>query len=510
MKRDIKLNISQLNGLSSKLVDYIEAVQTVVQAAGNFQETIRKQDSDAYQKLDGLWETNVKENAQELINRLSTIQYYLSGYITEMTSFITPDNENAMMRVDRNDIWFNYEQIAGEAINYMEDILLDTGSSWRDYHRNYYYDMRLSPEENEAGRAAVEAEVEAERLRRESNYENLAGFRSMLGGTVTEQLQGYVKELRQIYDENVVPFENTDDEYDASLGICYDEWCTAGDRFRDDLQERRDFICGAWNAVTDLVTGTVGLVWGITELMIYDQYSDFPASLVPVPEWLDADIQNMQDTFEQVIKDPGNVLESIGQSMFDTADEKGIAYSAGYVVADVAITILTTKGLDKLADAGKTEKIVNMADDVADAADDAGKAIEKAADAADDAAKAGKEAQEVAQSAETAAEGLEGNAGKVLGSGSKTIDDLINGLKETTNGKGVARNFEASGGYEQTLKDFEALNPTNVKDIQTKYGPGKVGTLSDGTKVVARPGSTTGGATLEIKVSNSKVYKIRY
>ena len=94
--------------------------------------------------------------------------------------------------------------------------------------------------------------------------------------------------------------------------------------------------------------------------------------------------------------------------------------------------------------------------------------------------------------------------------GSKTIEDLLNGLEETTNGKGVARNFEASGGYEQTLKDFEALNPADVKDIQTKYGLGKVGTLSDGTKVVARRGSVTGGATLEIRVSNSKIYKIRY
>lgn len=94
--------------------------------------------------------------------------------------------------------------------------------------------------------------------------------------------------------------------------------------------------------------------------------------------------------------------------------------------------------------------------------------------------------------------------------GNKTVEDLISGLKETTNGNGVARNFESSGGYEQTLKDFESLNPNNVKDIQTKYGSGKEGILSDGTKVVARQGSTTGGATLEIKVSNSKVYKIRY
>ena len=45
---------------------------------------------------------------------------------------------------------------------------------------------------------------------------------------------------------------------------------------------------------------------------------------------------------------------------------------------------------------------------------------------------------------------------------------------------------------------------------KTKYGTGKVGKLSDGTTVVARPGSTTGGATLEIRVFNRKVYKIRY
>ncbi len=103
-----------------------------------------------------------------------------------------------------------------------------------------------------------------------------------------------------------------------------------------------------------------------------------------------------------------------------------------------------------------------------------------------------------------------GNADNLVDSDSKAVDDLLNGLEETTNGKGVARNFESSGGYEQTLDDFESLNPINVQDIQTKYGAGKVGTLGDGTKVVARQGSTTGGATLEIRVSNSKIYKIRY
>lgn len=69
----------------------------------------------------------------------------------------------------------------------------------------------------------------------------------------------------------------------------------------------------------------------------------------------------------------------------------------------------------------------------------------------------------------------------------------------------MARNFEKFDGFEKTLEDFNALNPSNVKDIQTQYGPGKVGTLSDGTSVVARLGSKTGGAILEIKVSNKNL-----
>ena len=116
-------------------------------------------------------------------------------------------------------------------------------------------------------------------------------------------------------------------------------------------------------------------------------------------------------------------------------------------------------------------------------------------------------------------EAIEGAVGEIFSKGgsaaayescSKTIDDIIDGLPETTNGKGVARNFESTGDFEQTIRDFDALNPIDVKEIQTKYGSGKVGKLSDGTTVVARPGSTTGGATLEIRVSNRKVYKIRY
>ena len=99
-------------------------------------------------------------------------------------------------------------------------------------------------------------------------------------------------------------------------------------------------------------------------------------------------------------------------------------------------------------------------------------------------------------------------AGEVIAATSQAKNNLKTKIKKK--GKGVARNFKSSGGFKQTLKDFESLKPGNVKEIQTKHGPGKVGVLKDGTKVVARRGSSTGGPTLEIKVSNNKIYKIRY
>ena len=170
--------------------------------------------------------------------------------------------------------------------------------------------------------------------------------------------------------------------------------------------------------------------------------------------------------------------------------------TAGMVAGMVASGV-TAKGLNGIeAEANKLAKAPKGIDGV----------TEGAGNLAEDVGKAGKGLEGAAKGAESAAE----DAGKVVESGSKTIDDIIDGLPETTNGKGVARNFESTGDFEQTIRDFDAINPIDVKEIQTKYGSGKVGKLSDGTTVVARPGSTTGGATLEIRVSNRKVYKIRY
>ncbi len=308
----------------------------------------------------------------------------------------------------------------------------------------------------------------------------------MLGGSATEQLQGYVKELKQIYDENVVPFENTDDQYDASLGILYNEWCSAGDHFRDIGNAIGDFCCGVGNAVKDFVMGIAGLAGGIVKLLGYAGYSLLElAGLAVVPDSLDADIQGMKDTLVQVIKDPGNVLESVGQGMFDTADEKGTAYSSGYVAGDVVIAILTDKGLDKLKEAGKAGKTTaNVADDVADVADDA--------------ARAGKEAGEAAKAAESAGKLESGLGIKYSPANPGPLnEEVANSFNGATYTERVLTEdtimFRVSGGNAKEVGSYMSMTPQGgglQSQLDLALNPAWGNTTENVTKVVIPKGTT--------------------
>ena len=116
------------------------------------------------------------------------------------------------------------------------------------------------------------------------------------------------------------------------------------------------------------------------------------------------------EVLEVLLKDPVNTIGGIGQSICDTADEKGVAYSSGYIVTEVVTALLADKGLDKLKNVAKTGK---TADNVADIAEGAAKG---AGNAAEDAGKAGKGLEGAAKGAESVAE----DAGKVVEGGSKT------------------------------------------------------------------------------------------
>ena len=115
---------------------------------------------------------------------------------------------------------------------------------------------------------------------------------------------------------------------------------------------------------------------------------------------------------------------------------------------------------------------------------------------------------------------LEINPNKTI---SRILDMVSNYEDETTTesketGKKINKNSPRSvvteGNYETAVKEFYSFNPINVKEIETpSYGKGLVGYLLDGGKKItisARRGSESGGATIEILISNQKKIKIRF
>ena len=146
-----------------------------------------------------------------------------------------------------------------------------------------------------------------------------------------------------------------------------------------------------------------------------------------------------------------------------------------------------------IAKAGKLRKLEKALDAV-DAVNDASKAT-KAADKASDAAR-------VVDKVDDVKDGTRALTSQEI------VHDFVKDLDDITKSGSIAKNYQSSGGYAKALEDFNSLNLENVKEISTMAGPGKVGNLPDGTKVVVRPTSKEGIPTLEFQFKAP--YKIRY
>ena len=92
----------------------------------------------------------------------------------------------------------------------------------------------------------------------------------------------------------------------------------------------------------------------------------------------------------------------------------------------------------------------------------------------------------------------------------KSVADILEGATLGRPTKGKTTQYQKTGGFEQASKEFDLLNPSNVKNINTTYGQGKTGILSDGRTIILRPGSTDGRPTLEIRNPNGRGIEIRY
>ena len=285
-----------------------------------------------------------------------------------------------------------------------------------------------------------------------------------------------VDEIKKIYENKVIPFENTDDSYKSKMSAYYSEWSSMGDKFSDAGNAIRDFLAGIGDSLVDTVKGLLTLVVDLGILYVDVRWK----SIVPiqVPEVLDQEVEKIKQKYEPLLKDPVNTIGGIGQSICDTADEKGVAYSSGYIVTEVVTALLADKGLDKLKNVAKTGK---TADNVADIAEGAAKGAGNAAE----------------------------DAGKVVESGLDSVDNIIKGVE---NGDVPLSNNIQKGNYGEMKMDayfksqgYERISLDRVTDLNTpthqgidgvyynpdghppyiigeaKYGSSRLSILADGT-----------------------------
>ena len=155
-----------------------------------------------------------------------------------------------------------------------------------------------------------------------------------------------------------------------------------GDKFSDAGNAIRDFLAGIGDSLVDTVKGLLTLVVDLGILYVHSECSRM--TLGHVPETLDQEVEKIKQKYEPLLKDPVNTIGGIGQSICDTADEKGVAYSSGYIVTEVVTALLADKGLDKIKNVAKTGKTADNVADIAEgaakgagnAAEDAGKVVE--------------------------------------------------------------------------------------------------------------------------------------
>ena len=129
-------------------------------------------------------------------------------------------------------------------------------------------------------------------------------------------------EIKKIYENKVISFENTDDSYKSKMSAYYSEWSSMGDKFSDAGNAIKDFMTGVWDSLAGTVMGLLTLVVDLGILYVDVRWKSV------VPEVLDQEVEKIKQKYEPLLKDPVNTIGGIGQSICDTADEKGVAYSS--------------------------------------------------------------------------------------------------------------------------------------------------------------------------------------
>ena len=312
MKRDLKINYGILDGIIEQLHKYKHALDTMESSLAKINEYVKPNQG----KSIDAWVFTIEESEDYIRAYHEQIQDLLTlfeSYVSDTNAYITPLARQAMMQVDRNDIWFNLQQIE-------RGISGNVGKASRVASRVPYNTFSFFDD-------PTESEIEKSR----SNEANLNQIRREINRS-ENVLQQKMDDLWGIYNTKVKPFENTDDDYYGKAqnlkmsytGLFEGVWDGVEDLSSDIYGFGKGLVLGLYEIGKGIVTvaGDAGIVYTSHQL---------PDSVEPdfLKEAADKRVEGYKSAAMQAIKDPMGVAESITQSFSDTYEDEGIAYVAG-------------------------------------------------------------------------------------------------------------------------------------------------------------------------------------
>ncbi|MEH7180120.1 ADP-ribosyltransferase [Neobacillus vireti] len=329
MKRDLKINYGILDHIIGQLYMYNKALDGMHTSLSNISVFIESNSGESIDAWDKMIK-NSKENIKSYKTQIKDLLSLFENYVTDTTAYIRPIARNAIMRVDRNDIWVNLDQIETGILNNVSKALKlahKTPASFISFIDPTEQEKQKS-EENKAKMKNIRYEIEVSKNR----------------------LEKYMSELWDLYDSKIVKFENTDDAYNYRAAQIKDKYTTF---FEGTVDIVEIIIVGAWDLIEGLGVGLNGIIEG-TFTFIVDSGVVIITVVLPdviVPDFIikeaDETIDEYTKSFQQLVNDPWDFLvESPFQSFTDTVEEEGIMYGAGISLSAIVAKKLFNKKKD--------------------------------------------------------------------------------------------------------------------------------------------------------------------
>ena len=346
MKRDIKINYGKIEDIISNIIKYDGALNDMESSLNCIKAEINNSTGESIDSLLNNYELLIK-NIGICKEELNDLRKILSDYINEMSGYAQAIHRGSLIRVDRNDVWWNIKSMEG-IINQITDEQMRWGYN---YSGSWSSDKDVIEREEHNGRQIESINHIVEK------YVNI--------------LNQKIQEIYAIHNSKVIPFENTDDAFRDRAWNMY--WkCTGfgdwvGDFFGFLDKSFNNIIDGVLKGLTDLVVGLAQLAIGAVEYVGSCAVVVLCEPFGGAPDWIKNKVDSGNELISSILKDPALIIEGIAQDASDAIDEKGICYSVGYLGG----TFLGTKGLDKITKGvkglitGGKAATINSVDDIA-------------------------------------------------------------------------------------------------------------------------------------------------